>query len=134
MANVQTNKPVMAEMLVRAVLGSTSEFERACQQRGVSIQDAVTQALQNWVGSRLTLVGAPSALSPDMVLSALPAPQDCPPGEEEHWLRVCEHDLGVLREQQRRCFAAQDQEGIARTTRAIESYLQVRAELRERVA
>lgn len=132
MTSVKTNKPVMAEMLVRLVLGDTESFEQLCAQRGVSVEEAIGQALKNWAGSSLPTVKPESLQLPTIGL--LPDPADCPSGQEEHWIGVCEHDLNVLHREQRRCFRSQDRKGIARTTRTIETYIQTLAALKERVA
>lgn len=132
MTNVKTNKPVMAEMLVRHVFGEAESFERLCAQRGVSVEDAVGQALRSWVGPGLSVVKAePPLMNPTIGL--LPDPTDCPSGQEAHWIGVCEHDLAVLRSKQQNCFRTQDRVGIAETTRTIETYIQTLASLRERI-
>ena len=134
MTDVRTNKPVMAEMLVRQVFGDAEGFERLCAQRGVSVAEAVQQALRGWLGQGLSLVE--TMRSPLAITGAglNPDPGDCPSGQEAHWVEVCEHDLHLLRAEQRRCYRTKDRPGIERTTRRIEHYLQTLAELRERVA
>lgn len=131
--NTKTNNPVMAEMLVRHVFGEAEKFERLCAQRGISVDEAVGQALRNWVGPGLSVVKPePSLLNP--VVGMLPDPSDVPVGQEAHWITVCEHDLQVLRSHQKSCFQTQDGRGATETSRTIESYIQTLAELRERVA
>jgi hypothetical protein len=128
------NKSVMAELLVRQVFGEAENFERICAQRGVSMEDAVNQALRGWVGHGLTLVDNAPSQEPDPVVLLLPDPSDCPQGQEAHWLSVIEHDLGALRKAQQRCFQTKDTKGLNRTNRSIETYIQAQAALRERVA
>lgn len=126
------NKPVMAELLVRHVFGEAEKFERLCAQRGVSVEDAVNQALRDWVGPGLSVVKPePSPMNP--VLGMLPDPSDVPVGQEAHWITVCEHDLQVLRSRQQNCFRTQDGAGVEETSRTIETYIQALAELRERI-
>ena len=127
------NKPVMAEMLVRHVFGEAEKFERLCAQRGISIEDAVSQALRNWVGPGLSVVKPePSLLNP--VVGMLPDPSDVPVGQEAHWITVCEHDLQVLRSHQQTCFRKQDGKGVEETSQTIETYIQALASLKDRVA
>lgn len=134
MTSTRTNKPVMAEMLVRQVFGEAESFERVCAQRGVSVEAAVKLALQGWVGQGLALVSTMQLPLPGAEVGLSPDPGDCPTGQESHWVEVCEHDLQVLRAEQQRCYRTKDRPGIERTTRRIESYLQALAELRDRVA
>lgn len=134
MTTLKNSKPVLAEVLVRQVFGEAENFERICAQRGLSVEEAVNQALRSWVGHGLTLVQNAPEPETDPVVLLLPDPSDCPQGEEQHWLGVIEHDLAALRKAQQRCFAKQDAKGIARTTRSIETYIQAQAALRERVA
>jgi len=126
----RTNKPVMAEMLVRQVFGDAESFERVCAQRGLSVEDAVRQALRGWVGHG---VGPSESTVPFLGGSFTPDPGDCPSGQEEHWIQVCEHDLTLLRKQQQNCFRLKDQRCLERTTHAIENYIQTLASLKERV-
>jgi hypothetical protein len=129
------NKPVMAEMLVRQVFGEAENFERICAQRGISVEEAVSQALRSWVGHGLTLVqNAELEPESDPVVLLLPDPSECPQGQEEHWLGVIEHDLAALQKAQQRCFIRKDTKGLDRTNRSIETYIQAQAALRERVA
>jgi hypothetical protein len=127
------NKPVLAEMLVRAVFGEAEKFERLCAQRGVSVEDAVNQALRNWVGPGLSVVKPEPALM-NPVVGMLPDPSDVPVGQEAHWITVCEHDLRLLRSHQQNCFRSKDGEGAQATALTIENYIQTLASLRERVA
>jgi hypothetical protein len=92
MTTLKNSKPVLAEVLVRQVFGEAENFERVCAQRGVSVEQAVSQALRGWVGHGLSLV------------------QDASPDP------------------------ATDPEGLQRTNRSIETYIQAQAALRERVA
>jgi hypothetical protein len=126
-------KPLMAEMLVRQVFGEAENFERICAQRGLSIEDAVNQALRGWVGHGLTLVQNAPNPETDPVVLLLPDPSDCPQGQEAHWLSVIEHDLAALQKAQQRCFQTKDTKGLERTNRSIETYIQAQAELRERI-
>ncbi len=131
----QTNKPVMAELLVRHVFGEAENFERICAQRGLSVEDAVSQALRGWVGHGLTLVqNAEVAPEGDPVVLLLPDPSECPQGQEKHWLEVIEHDLGALRRAQQRCFKSKDMAGVQQVSRSIETYIQAQAALKDRVA
>ncbi len=130
---MRTNKPVMAEMLVRHIFGEAETFERLCAERDISLEEAVGQALRNWVGPGLSVV-KPEAPLMNPTIGLLPDPNDCPTGQEEHWIGVCEHDLEVLRNKQQVCFRSQDKAGLANTTRTIESYIQTLAALKERVA
>lgn len=120
-------KPALAEVLVRQVLGSTEDFERVCSQRGLTLTDAVTQALQGWMGSE----NATRPAVPPLTL-LLPDPSDCPQGQEFYWLNVCEHDLRILREEQRRCYHTKDSVTLRRVNQSIEKYLQAMSELRSR--
>jgi hypothetical protein len=129
----KTNKPVMAELLVRHVFGEAENFERLCAQRGISVEEAISQALRDWVGPGLSVVKAePQLMNP--TLGLLPDPSDCPVGQEQHWIGVCEHDLNVLRSKQQLCFREQDRAGVTATTRTIETYIQTIASLKDRVA
>lgn len=131
---MKTNKPVMAEMLVRHVFGETETFERTCAQRGLSVDEAVREALKSWIGQGLSLVEAPHMPYLESELELTPDPGDCPTGQEEHFIRVCEHDLQVLRQRQQACYRAKDRSGVERTTRKIERYIQTVAAIRDRVA
>lgn len=133
MSNPKNSKPVLAEVLVRQVFGEAENFERVCAQRGVSVEDAVTQALRDWVGHGLTIVKNEQPLM-NPTIGLLPDPNDCPQGQEAHWIEVCEHDLDALRQKQKSCFRAKDPTELEQTNRTIESYLQTLASLRERVA
>lgn len=127
-----TKKPVMAEMLVRHIFGEAETFEHLCEQRGVSVEEAVSQALRNWVGPGQQLqTTAPVAVTTSF--GFVPDPADCPSGHESHWIGLCEHDLTLLRREQQRLFAAQDKKGLTELTRTIESYIQTLASLRERL-
>jgi hypothetical protein len=128
MTTPQNTKPALAEVLVRQVLGSTDDFERVCSQRGLSLIDAVTQALQGWMGSEH--VTRPAV--PPLTL-LLPDPSDCPQGQEKEWLSVCEHDLRVLEEEQRRCYFTKNVARLSQVNQSIEKYLQARSELRDRL-
>jgi hypothetical protein len=133
----RTNKPVMVELLVRRVFGDAAGFLQVCERRGITAEEAVTQALQDWIGGEvavptlptLSLLATSSELTPD--------PGDCPVGQEEHWIQVCEHDLDVLRKTQQQCFRSKSPETprvLDRTNRTIERYIQTLASLRDRVA
>src|SRR5262245_8963494 len=131
--NTMPNKPVIAEALVRLVFGESAKFEQLCAQRGVSVEEAVGQALRDWVGPGLSVVKPePQLMNP--TIGMLPDPSDCPAGQEAHWIGVCEHDLQVLRSKQQVCFREQDGAGVEATSRTIEHYIQTLAELKERVA
>jgi hypothetical protein len=136
MTTLKNSKPVLAEVLVRQVFGEQAEsFERVCAQRGVNVADALGQALRNWVGHGLTLVRPPE--NDGRLLPAngqLPDPADCPFGQEEHWLQMCEHDLKILRGKQQACFQTKDTSSLNSTNLTIEAYLQTMAEIRSRVA
>lgn len=131
----KTNKPVMAELLVRHVFGEAENFERIAAQRGLSVEEAVGQALRGWVGHGLAVVQN-AVLDPeaDPVVLLLPDPAECPQGQEAHWLGVIEHDLNALRRAQQRCFQTKDTVGLSRTNRSIETYIQAQATLKDRVA
>ena len=130
----ENKRPLMAEMLVRHVLGESESFERVCAQRGVGVEEAVRHALRTWAGQGLRVV-EPS-LMPGMVLNAglTPDPGDCPRGQEFHWLAMCEHDLELLRKRQSACFKNHNVQELEVTTRAIENYIQTIAALKARVA
>lgn len=147
MTTLKNSKPVLAEVLVRQVFGEAENFERVCAQRGVSVEQAVSQALRGWIRQeRPTGLGVAGASGSDLPVSSdsgsnpgpvallLPDPAECPQGEERHWLEIIEHDLGALQQNQRLCFKSKDAEGLAQTNRSIETYLQARASLRDRVA
>jgi hypothetical protein len=135
MTTPKNSKPVMAEMLVRHVFGEAENFERLCAQRGMSVEEAVVQALRGWIGHGLTVVqGGELVAETDPVVLLLPDPADCPQGQEAHWLGVIEHDLDALKKAQRRCFQTKDAEGLQRTNQSIETYIQAQAALRDRVA
>lgn len=132
MTTLKNSKPAMAEVLVRQVLGESAGFERICDQRGVSLVDAVNQALRTWMNGGLSLVRSP--IDGEAPALLLPDPNECPQGQEMMWLEVCEHDLEVLRQEQQRCIDSRDATGLNRTNRSIEAYIQAVAGLRERVA
>lgn len=127
------NKPALAEVLVRQVLGETESFEGLCAQRGVSLLEAVTQALQGWMGDSPASMRRTTQESPLLTLQ-LPDPSDCPQGQEREWLEVCEHDLKVLHREQRRCFEFKDRDQLEKVNWSIEKYIQAMAELQARVA
>jgi len=89
------SKSLMAEMLVRQVFGEAERFEDACSERGVSLEEGIAQALTQWLGP-LQVTGAGVAPAYPVV-RALPDPADCPPGQENHFILLCVHDLSVLR-------------------------------------
>lgn len=126
------SKPALAEVLVRQVLGDTETLELICAQRGVSLVEAVTQALRGWMGDAQPHVPVAQGAPPLTLL--LPDPSECPQGQEREWLGVCDHDLSVLRAEQRRCFHVKDATGLSRVNQSIERYIQAVAELKERVA
>lgn len=135
MTTLKDSKSVLAEVLVRQVFGEAENFERVCTQRGVSVADAVSQALRGWIGHGLSVVrDADPQPDLDPVVLLLPDPAECPQGEEAHWLEVIEHDLGALQRAQQRCFKVKDPAALERTNRSIETYIQARAALRDRVA
>jgi hypothetical protein len=126
------SKSLMAEMLVRQVFTDTVRFEDACSERGVSLEEGISQALTQWLGP---LQGTGASVAPAYpVVRALPDPADCPPGQESHFILLCEHDLRVLRVKQQRYYAAKDAAGVRQTAREIEGYLQTLDSLRARVA
>lgn len=126
--NTPNNKPALAEVLVRQVLGDTEAFERVCAQRGVSLVDAVTEALREWSG----LQNGSHVRKTPLLTLLLPDPSDCPQGHEKEWLSICEHDIRVLNKEQRRCYKEQDASGLIQVNQSIERYLQAMNELRER--
>lgn len=128
---LKNHKPAFAEVLVRQVLGDTEDFERVCAQRGVNLVDAVTQAIQGWMGVE-NATRQPARVPPLTLL--LPDPSECPQGQEAHWLSVCEHDLKSLRQEQQRCYGTKDTVNLRRCNLSIEKYLQAMSELKERVA
>ena len=135
MTTLKDSKPVLVEVLVRQVFGEAENFERVCAQRGVSVAEAVNQALRGWVGHGLSIVrDADPSPDPDPVVLLLPDPAECPQGQEEHWLDVIAHDLEALRKAQQHCFKSKDAAGAQRASRSIETYIQAQAALRERVA
>lgn len=133
MTNVN-KKSVMAEMLVRQVLGESESFEQVCAQRGVSIEDAVRFALRTWAGQNLRVV-QPTTI-PGLLLDVglVPDPGDCPVGQEAHWLAMCEHDLAILQKRAKSCFQMQDTEGLNTMAIAMERYIQAIDTLKARVA
>lgn len=133
MTTIKDNKPVMAEVLVRQVLGESESFEHICAQRGLTLVDAVSQALKSWMSSGLTLVNNRNRPSEHPAL-LLPDPSECPQGQEREWLSICEHDLKVLAGEQKRCIQSRDAVGLSRTNHSIEAYIQAVADLKERVA
>lgn len=133
MTSLKNSKQVLAEVLVRQVLGESENFERICAQRGIAIEEAVSQALRGWAGHGLTLLQNDEPET-DPVVLLLPDPSDCPQGQEEHWLGVIDHDLSTLRKAQQSCFKRKDTAGLDRTNRSIEAYIQAQAELKARVA
>lgn len=132
MSTLKDSRPVMAEALVRHVLGDTTNFERVCTQRGVSLTDAIAWALQAWMAGDASL--PPDSTNNSGLPLMLPDPTDCPQGQETAWLEICEHDLGLLRAEHNRCLSTGDLPGINRTARSIDAYLQAMSELQERVA
>lgn len=130
MNTLHNSKPALAEVLVRQVLGDAEAFERICAQRGVSLLGAVTEALEEWSGLRS---GKIHTQRTSTITLLLPDPSDCPQGQEKEWLAICEHDLVVLNQEQRRCYKDQDAAGLIRVNQSIERYLQAMSELRERV-
>lgn len=133
MTTLKDNRPVMAEVLVRQVLGESEIFERICAQRGVSLVDAVGQALKSWMSGSLTLVNNRDRQSEPPPL-LLPDPSECPQGQEREWLQICDHDMAVLVAEQARCTQRGDTVGLNRTNHSIEAYIQAIADLKERVA
>lgn len=133
MTNVN-KKSVMAEMLVRQVLGESESFEEVCARRGVSIEDAVRFALRTWAGQNLRVV-QPTTI-PGLLLDAglIPNPEDCPVGQEAHWLQMCEHDLAVLQKRAKACFQDNDTQGLNSMSIAMERYIQAIDALKARVA
>jgi hypothetical protein len=135
MNTLPANSNLMADMLVRRVLGSSSSFARVCAQNGLSIEDGVRQALdvfmQENAQEELPKVEE-TLLHPSFINR--PDASDCPAGEEAHWLKMCEHDLRVLH----RARAEYDRRGDVlnsrRAIRAVEHYIQAQSSLRERVA
>lgn len=136
MNSLPVNSNLMADMLVRRVMGSSATFTRVCAQNGLSIEDGVRQALQSFVAenakSELPKVEEPTLLQPAFINR--PDASDCPAGEEAHWLEMCEHDLGVLRRAHGEYERRGDTLNARRVIRAIEHYLQAQSSLRERVA
>lgn len=126
-------KALMAEMLVRQVFGDSAEFEMLCSERGIPLEDAVEQALCGWAKSPLPTTRREHRLL-SLISKTSPDPADCPEGQEGHWIEVCQHDIDVLRREQRQCFLQKDGVALERTNRAIETYIQTLAHLKERVA
>ena len=135
MTTLKDSKPVLVEVLVRQVFGESENFERVCAQRGVSVADAVSQALRGWIGHGLSVVrDADPQPDLDPVVLLLPDPAECPQGQESHWLEGIDHDLKALKKAQQRCFQVKDSAALERTNRSIETYIQAQAALRDRVA
>lgn len=135
MNTLPANSNLMADLLVRRVLGSDVVFARVCAQNGLSIEDGVRQALEAYIQShaREELPQVEETLLQPAFINR-PDASDCPAGEEKHWLEMCEHDLGVLRRAHTAYVQRKDDLNARRVLRSIEHYIQAQHSLRERVA
>ena len=135
MSPLPVNSNLMADMLVRRVLGDSATFIRVCSQNGLSIEDGVRHALESFMqeNAREELPKVEETLLHPSLINR-PDASDCPAGEEAHWLEMCEHDLKVLRKAHTAYDGRGDRVNAFRVLRAIEHYIQAQSSLRERVA
>lgn len=135
MNTLPANSNLMADTLVRRVLGSSASFTRVCAQNGLSVDDGVRQALDAFIqeNARDALPKVEETLLYPSLINR-PDASDCPSGEEPHWLEMCAHDLRVLHAARVEYDHRGDALNSRRVIRAIEHYIQVQGSLRERVA
>jgi hypothetical protein len=135
MNTLSVNSNLMADLLIRRVMGSSAAFTRVCAQNGLSLEDGVRQALDIFMAENAQeeLPKVEETLLHPAFINR-PDASDCPVGEEAHWLELCEHDLGVLHRARANYDGRGDAVNSRRVIRAIEHYIQAQCSLRERVA
>ena len=135
MNTLPANSNLMADLLVRRVLGSSAAFVRVCAQNGLSIEDGVRQALESYVQehAKEELPRVEETLLQPAFINR-PDASDCPAGQERHWLEMCDHDLKVLRRAHATYSSRGDSLNTRRVLLALEHYIQARSSLQERVA
>jgi hypothetical protein len=133
MTNELDKKAMMAELLVRQTLGNTTSFTEACKLNNLSLEEGVRNALVDFMNKQVSAraKALPSTLlCPSMITQ--PDVSDCPNGQEDEWIELCEHDLRVLRNAESKYSACGDMVNSRRAMVAIEGYLQTLSALRER--